>query len=195
MAKVEVDEVELLNSRQLRDTVSKILNHPKAGPLVEEALKMVDPNAKTPRLDAVKIQNEPLEAMEKKFNDFVAETKKEKTEREDRERVAKLTANFEAGRTQLRQAKWTDDGIKKLEEFMEAKGIIDHEIAAAAFEKLHPPATPVMPGGTGAWNFLEMPSDGDADLKKLIESKGENNSLLDKMAHDALNEVRGQPRR
>ena len=193
--KVEVDEEQLLVDQKLRGVVAKIMQHPKAKLLVQEAHKMVDPNAQTPDLDAAKVINEPVQELEKKFSAFVEETKKEKAEREEKDRLAKLNANFEAGRNALKAQKWTDEGIKKLEEFMEQKGIIDHEVAAAAFEKLHPPQTPVMPGGTGAWNFLEVQNDSDADLKKLIESKGENNLLVDKMAHEAIMEIRGQPRR
>ena len=197
MAKtIEVDEEQLLQDKKLRDTVATMMRHPKAKLLVQEAHKMVDPNAVTPDLDQAKIAYEPVQELSKKFDEFVAETKKEKTEREAADKLAKLNTDYEKGRSGLKAQKWTDDGIKKLEEFMEQKGILDHEIAAAAFEKLHPPQTPVVPGGSGAWNFMEMPTDGaDADLKKLIESKGENNLLIDKMAHDAINEVRGQPRR
>ncbi len=78
---------------------------------------------------------------------------------------------------------------------MEDKGILDADIAAAYFEKQHPPQAPVTPGGSGAWNFMDMPADGDADLKKLVETKGESEQLIQKMAIDALNDVRGASRR
>lgn len=193
--KIEVDEEQLLFDTKLRNTVASMMKHPKAKLLVQEAHKMVDPEAITPDLDNAKIAQEPVKQLAEKFDAFVAETKKDKEEREKAEKLAKLNDNFENGRKMLKAQKWTEDGIKKLEEFMEQNGIINHEVAAAAFEKLHPPATPVVPSSTGSWNFLELQPDGDADLKKLIESKGENSSLLDKMANDAISEVRGQPRR
>lgn len=193
--KVEIDEEQLLFDQKLRNTVASMMKHPKAKLLVQEAHKMVDPEAVTPDLEAAELAQEPVKKLSEKFDAFVADTKKEKEEREKAEKLAALNSNFETGRKMLKSQKWTDDGIKKLEEFMEQNGIISHEVAAAAFEKLHPPPAPVMPGGTGSWNFLELQPDGDADLKKLIESKGENSSLLDKMAHDAISEVRGNPRR
>ena len=42
---------------------------------------------------------------------------------------------------------------------------------------------------------MENVNDGEKDLKALIDSKGENNVLIDKMAREALFEVRGQTRR
>ena len=193
---VEVDEEQLLMDQQLRRTVQNILKHPKAKLLVQEAHKLADPNAPTPDLDTAKALNEPVLQLQKKFDEFVEKTEKDKAESEKNAKIAKLQSDYEAGRSMLRSQKWTDDGIKKLEEFMEQKGILDHEIAAAAFEKLHPPQTPVMPGGTGAWNFMEMANpDADADLKKLIETKGENSTLVDKMAFDAISELRGTSRR
>jgi len=149
----------------------------------------------TPALDAYKAQNEPIQEVKKQLSEFMEAQKTEKADREKAEKLAKLNSDFESGRKSLKSQKWTDDGIKKLEEFMEQKGILDHEIAAAAFEKLHPPQTPVVPGGNGSWNFFDAPVDGDADIKKLIESKGENTALVDKMAHEAIMETRGQTRR
>ena len=192
---VEVDEEQLLRDQQLRETVGRIAKHPKASLMVQEALKLVDPNAATPGLDAMREIQAPIVELQKKFDDFVTETKKEKEDRLAAEKQARLAADWEAGRKALRADKWTDDGIKKLEEFMEQKGILDHDIARAAFEKMHPPPAPVTPGGSGSWNFMEAPAEGDVDLKKLIESRGENDTVLNKMVNDALAEVRGTARR
>ena len=193
---VEVDEEDLVRSEQLRNTLGAIMRNPKAKLLAQQAHKLVDPNAITPELDAATAQNDSISGAEKKINEFIAAQEKRDADKAEADRLAKLNSDFESGRRSLKSQKWTDDGIKKLEEFMEQKGILDHEIAAAAFEKLHPPPTPVTPGGSGSWNFLDLPTEGaDADLQKLIESKGENSALIDKMAHEAINEVRGQSRR
>ena len=78
---------------------------------------------------------------------------------------------------------------------MKEKGIVDPLIAAAYVEKMLPPQLPATPSGGTSWNFIEGVQDGEADLKKLIESKGNYEPLIDKMAHEALSEVRGQVRR
>ena len=68
------------------------------------------------------------------------------------------------------------------------------KIAAAYIEKQNPPQPPAMPGGTGSWNFLDIPAeDKDADNKRLITQtalKESSDSVTDKMARDALNEFR-----
>jgi hypothetical protein len=40
------------------------------------------------------------------------------------------------------------------------KGIIEPEIAAAYFEKQHPPAAPVMPNSMSAFDYLNQPAEG-----------------------------------
>jgi hypothetical protein len=74
---------------------------------------------------------------------------------------------------------------------MDAKGILDPEDAALIFERDNPPPPPAMPGGSGPWNFMEPSPESGDDIKKLIESKGENGLLLDKMVREGLAEVRG----
>lgn len=46
----------------------------------------------------------------------------------------------------LRKQGYTDEGISKIEEIMQAKGINDPEVAAAVFDKTNPPAKPKLPG-------------------------------------------------
>lgn len=193
MPKVEVDEDELVRDRKLRAVVAKIYSNPKAKLLLQQAHKEVDPEAQTPDLDAQKPIDDAISGMKQELSNFIAETKKEKAEREDRERLESLNGRITSGLADLKRQGWTEQGIKGVQELMEKYGIVDPEIAASHYEKLHPPATPAMPGGTGAWNFLEMPAEDDVDLKKLIETKGESAPLLDKMVRETLAETRGQP--
>jgi hypothetical protein len=192
---VEIDEEQFLRDQKLRETVAKIMANGDAALKVEEALKMVDPTAKTPRLDQAKVVKEPVDAVRKEIDDLKAAMAKSDADRTAAEARAKLHEGVQTGLARLRQAGWTDDGIKGVEKIMEEKGILDPDVAAAYFEKQHPPQTPVKPGGAGAWNFMDMPAEGDDDLKKLVESKGQHDGLVQKMAIDALNEVRGSGRR
>lgn len=194
MAKVEIDEEELLRNQQLTKRVGQLLANPKAALLVEEALKMVDPNAPTPRLDAKKNSVEPVEAITKEFKDYVAQQEKDKADEAKQRKMDALNASISTGIAQLKREGWTPDGIKGVEALMEEKGILDPMDAAAIYEKAHPPQVPVTPHGSGAWNFMSQPTEGQDDLKKLIESRGENEQLLSKMTADAINEVRGSAR-
>lgn len=193
MPKVEVDEDELVRSRKLRDVVAKIYSSPKAKLLLQQAHKEVDPEAQTPDLDAQKPIDDAISGIKQELTSFINESKKEKQEREEKERLDALNNQVNSGLAALKRQRWTEEGLKGVRELMDKHGILDAEIAASYYEKLHPPATPAMPGGTGAWNFLEMPAEDDVDLKKLIETKGESAPLLDKMVRETLAEMRGQP--
>lgn len=196
MPKVEIDEAEFLQNKTLRETVAKIMANPDAALMVERALKTVDPNARTPRLDQAKLVEEPVKGVEKKLDDFIAAQNKANADREEANKRAQITADVQTGLSRLRANGWLDDGIKAVEKIMEEKGILDVDIAAAYFEKLHPPQVPVSPGGAGAYNFFsDLAPEGDADLKKMIESKGESEGVVDKIAYMALNEIRGASRR
>lgn len=195
MPKVEVDEDELVRDRKLRAVVAKIYSNPKAKLLLQQAHKEVDPEAQTPDLDAQKPIDDAISGIKQELTTFINETKKEKQEREERERLDALNNRVASGMADLKRQGWTEDGLKGVRELMDKHGILDPEIAASHYEKLHPPPTPATPGGNGAWNFMEMPSEDDVDLKKLIETKGESTPLLDKMVRETLAETRGQPAR
>ena len=195
MAMVEVDEEELRRSSVLRATVAKILQDPKAKRLMEQAHKMVDKDAVTPALDT----EEKIEAAVGSTKAEIEALKKElAADREKREHEAKVSAfqkSIDDGFSKLEAEGWMPDGIAAVRKLMEEKGIADPAIAAAYYEKTHPPAAPVA-GGGGPWNFLDAKTnDADADWKKLIETKGESDAIVDKMARDALNDMRGVPRR
>lgn len=194
MALTEVDETELLRLRRLGETVGAMTKSPSAKRKLLEALKDIRPDD-----PSVKELERP-DPVEQRFDELAkanAELRKQvEDDKSERERSAKLDdikRQQDDGFAKLRQARWTDDGIAKVKAVMEEQGILNVEIAAKWIEsQLPPPSEPVMPGGHGAWNFQDSLTDGDVDLKKLIESKGENEGLLRKMAGEAILEVRGQ---
>ena len=198
MAKVEIDEAEFVRLQGLNNFAHKMLTDPEAGKLLEKAAKIVDPNTKTPRLDAAERAAAPVKSVQEE----IAALRKEMTERDEKAQrdatLNALQAQRDEGISALRRQGWTDAGIKAVEAIMEQKGILDPLDAAAIHEKHHPPQNVAMPGSSGGWNFMEgiTADDSDADLKKLIETKGEIDSVTDHIARKALNEVRqSQPRR
>lgn len=200
MAKmVELDETELLELRKLKATVGSMLKNPKAKLLVQQAHKTIDPNAVTPELDQVEVINEPVKALEAQ----IAEMKKEQRDRDAKAehdaKIAALSGSIDAGLLKLKQQGWTEEGIAGVRKVMDERTITDPEVAAAYFEKMHPPATPATPSGSGAWNFLEQPEDGsDAFLKGLLETRGAElpggNQLMDRQIRDTLTQIRGSRR-
>jgi hypothetical protein len=188
---VEIDEAELQRSSEARRFVESIWANPKARRKLLEAQKEVKPDdPMLKELDKPDPFEERFAQIAKQNEDLRKEIEERESKREQDSKLEALRRQKEDGLRELRSAGWTDEGLKGVEKIMEDKGILDPLDAAAIFEKYHPPQTPILPGGTGSWNFLEpAPQDSD-DLKKMIESRGENNSLLDKMTREALLEVR-----
>lgn len=191
---VEVDETELLRLRRLGETVTQMTKSPTAKRKLLEALKDVRPD--DPSVKELE-RPDPIESGFEELRKSNAELRKQiEDDKADRERSTKLDGikrQQDEGFAKLRQARWTDDGIAKVKAVMEEQGILNVDIAAKWIEsQMPPPADPVMPGGHGAWNFADaLAGETDVDLKRLIESKGENEGLLRKMAGEAISEVRG----
>ena len=195
MALTEVDEVELLRLRRLGETVGQMTKSPTAKRKLLEALKDVrpdDPSVK--ELERPDPVEQRFEELAKSNADLRKQIEDDKAEREKNTKLDSIKRQQDDGFARLRQARWTDDGIAKVKAVMEEQGILNVEIAAKWIESQMPPAAePVTPGGHGGWNFADaFATETDADLKKLIESKGNNEGLLRKMTGEAIAEVRGQ---
>jgi hypothetical protein len=196
MPMVEVDEAEILEARRLKGVLNKITADPKRKARLELLHKEVDPNVPTPTNDQFKPIDDALEAMNKTVEEMRKERAEEKAAAEAEKKLATLSSQMEAGLAKLRQKGWLDDGIAKVREVMETRGLFDVDDAVAIFERHNPPPPPIAPGGSGAWNFMdEAAGDADADIKKMIETKGQSEALLNKMVNSTLSEVRGTQRR
>ncbi len=210
MATREVDESEFLASQATIRAVNGMLANPAARKLLLQARKTADPNAVIPEIDAAAPINSTLDeiraamAAEKQAaaderTAAKAEREAEKAAREaekEAERQAKLVADFEANWTRqkaaLRQEGWRDEGIAEIVAHAEKNGIADLEIAAAHWEKLHPPAEPVQPNSTGSWGFMDNIPDDDKFVKAMIASKGEDEGALNAEINAALKDFRAQ---
>src|ERR1700722_6651978 len=198
MAKmIEVDETEFQNGQETIAAVQKMLSHPKASLLVEQAKKLVYPDAPTPRLDQHKQANEPIEALQEEIKTLRKEREDDKAEREKNEKLASIQRTIDEGNAQLVREGWQPEGIKLLTEWREKKGIIDPLDAAPAFERQHgpqvTPATP--PSHIGGWDFTAPATQDEDYTKKLLETRGESESLVMQQATKSLNEFRGNNRR
>ena len=195
MAAVEIDEVELLRLRKQDSTVHALMQNPKAKRKIFEAYKEHDPNARIPELEMEEAARAPVSALEKQVADLSKQIADDKADREKNAKLNSLSSTIDQGKMKLRRAGWTDEGLEALDKVMEEKGTTDIEMAAAYYEKLHPPQSPIAPRGHGGWNFMQEVNDGEADLKRLLDTRGDNEIAVDKMAHEALNEFRGAQRR
>jgi len=192
--KVEVDEDELVASRKLTSLVSAMMKNPKAKLKLQEAVKEHDPSYVTPELDSQRAVQEPIDELRKELAAERKAREDEKAERERNDKLRALDGQVEAGFAKLRSEGYMQPGLDEVRKIMDEKGILDPLIAAAYWEKLHPPPTVVTPvGAIGSWNFTDT-SDGSDDVKKLLETQGRSEPLADKMAMAALADVRNQRR-
>jgi hypothetical protein len=197
MAIVELDEVELQRLRRQDQTVHALMANPKAKRKIFEAYKDVVPNAQIPELEMEAAAKAPVEALEKEFKEFRDKAEKYAADREKDDRLSALNGTVESGMTKLRRAGWTDDGLTEVRKLMDERGILDPEIAAAYYEKQHPPASPATPGGgVGGWDFT-APVEEDSYTKTLLGSKSaaDNEQLAMNEANKALKEFRQQQAR
>ena len=210
MAKVEIDESELLASQATIRAVNGMLANPAARKLLLQARKTADPNAVIPEIDAAapvtarldEIQQQLLAgktAAAEELAAIKAEREAEKlarAEQAEADRQAKLVRDFEEGwqrqKAALRQDGWRDEGIAEVVAHAEKHGIADLEIAAAHWEKLHPPAEPVQPNSTGSWGFMDNIPDDDKFVKAMIASKGEDEGALNAEINASLRDFRAQ---
>lgn len=198
MAKmIEIDEDDFQRARNTQAVVAKLLAHPKAALLVEEARKLVEPDAPTPHLDRHKEANEPVKQLEAKIAELQKKIEDDKAENEKNAKLASLAKRVEDGNARLLSEGWTKDGIKALDEFREKEGIIDPIAAAAYYEKLNgaqvAPATPS--SGIGSWDFTQPAKEDEDYTKKLLETRGESESLVMNQAMKSLMDFRGTNRR
>ena len=192
MPNIEVDETEFLNNKKLSELVGKMLKNPEARRRVLEAQKIISPETAIPELDAAKPVQDAVAALGDKFDKALAEIKAERDKEKEDARLITLQNRWRSGQDFLREHGYNDEGIKKVEELMEARGIASHEDAAKIFEFDNPPPPPATPG-SGSFNLFDVQDKTD-DFKELLASKGNSESVLRKMTDAAIAEVRGQRR-
>jgi hypothetical protein len=195
MALIQIEEAELLQQKNVIDTLNKMLGNPEARRKVLEARKITDPNVSIPELDAAAPLNNALGEIQKELRADREARKAEAIARDQERRLDEFNAGLESQRRGLRAEGWTDEGLEQLQEHAQKYGIPNLELAAPHFLKLHPPADPVQPNGSGSWGFFEAAPAEDTFIKAMLESQGNDERALNSEIQKALAETRGQARR
>ena len=192
MATIEIEEAEYNRLRALNTVASKMVANKASLKLLEQANKLIDPNASTPTLDAEAQALAPVKDLESKLNERIAAFEKQQEDEKKQRTLDALGQRQTEGLAKLRRAGYTDEGVAAIKKLMEDKGLFDVDDAVAIFERNNPPQQPVTPGGIGSWGFTDMSGEADKSIQDLIASKGESEQVADRMARDALNEFRGR---
>ena len=192
MAVVQIDESELLSQRAVVETVNRMLADKGARKLLLQARKMAEPNAVIPEIDAAAPLESELAAFRKELADERAIRAKEKQDQDEQRAIANFTTKWNEQKSALRREGWRDDGIAEIEKHAQNHGIADLEIAAAHYEKLHPPSEVAQPSSTGGWNFFDGPADDDKFVESMIASKGDDDGALNREIGAAIKDFRNQ---
>lgn len=187
---VEVDEEEFARNVKLRNTIATWMSNPKAKRKLLEAHKEYDPSVKIPELDEPDPVDARIQPLATEVQALKQQLADEKAERSRQANLDAFESKIESGFAKLRREGLTSQGEEAVRSLMQAEGIANPEIAWNHLQRTTPQQAPVTPGGINRWNFFDQAED-QADFKKLIETRGENEGVTDKLAHDALREMRG----
>lgn len=192
MAMREIDENEYAELRRVADVASVIGKNEKARLMLQEAVAIAAPDQAGPEIRIRKEVSERTSGMEAKLDAFLEEQRKERETAAAESARQKMEGQWLAGRRKIREAGYTDEGVAKLEEWMEKRNVADHEIAVAAYERENPPPEPVVTGGS-RWNFFDSVggNSGDAALDQFMKT-GNDDQFLSTMIPEALKEARGR---
>lgn len=188
MAKIEIDENEYAELKRVADVARTIGSNPKAREMLQQAVAIAAPDQAGPEIRIRQEMTEKLSGIEKLLADDRAERAKEREERQAEDAKRALEMRWLEGRKVARESGYTDEGLEKLEAFMEREGVPSHKIAMAAFERENPPEVPVASGGSH-WNFFDKATTDAPDFKALLT--GDDESFLATAVPNALKLARG----
>lgn len=206
MARVEVEEADLLNMRHVSGVVDAVMGDPETRRQFLQLAKQRNPKLSIPEVDAaapvlaeVRGINDRFEkfttaaqeaqtARDKRMDDFLAAQDAARLQAEEDKKVAAFQSTWEQQEAKLRRDGWRESGLKQVREFAETNGIVNLEIAADAFERRNPQPGPVesRPG----WNLFTGPTEEDTFVKDQMAGMGNDDSRLDREIAATLAEIR-----
>ena len=188
----EIDETRLGNLNTIAQIADGLLKNPKTRKKYLEAVKEAHPNIPIPELDAA----EPITNDMKAFKDeILGELKKDREAREKRDQdllLGSVRQQYDKGKQELAELGYTAEGIADVEKFMEANGLTDFTLARKAYEFDNPRPAPARPSRGNYFDMIESKNakDGDDYIKKLFETGGQDESVLDAQINTVLTEAR-----
>ena len=161
-------QAELNASRPAKQVLDKIGSKPETRQKFWKLLKEVSPETPIPELDAAKPVLDEVDALRKELEEMKKTKAEEAAESAKKAREQEAASKITSGRSALRKAGWTDEGIAKVEKKMEERGLADYEAAAALVEKEEPADEPIVPAHTDRSFDLFTPPTEDGDIKAAL---------------------------
>lgn len=183
----EIDDNQLQQFQNVDAFVRRGLANPKTRRKLLEIQKTLNPDTPIPEIDESDPLRQDLATLRADMAKDREEREKKDQDREEQARLAQIKTHWTAGQTLARKKGYADEGLKKLEAFMEERGIPSHEVAIPYFEQVNPPPVPAANSGS-RWDFFGQQAADGPDLKMLYE--GHDEQWLDQTVRDTLTRVR-----
>ena len=183
----EITDQQLAELKNIDAFVRRGLQNPTTRRKLLEVQKTLNPDTPVPEIDESDPLRQQIADLDGKLTKFQEDLAKSRSDEQEQARLAQLTGQWKEGQTFARKHGYADEGLKKLEAFMEEKGIPSHEVAIPYFEKVNPP--PVQATNSGSrWDFFGPQPQDAPDLKQLFD--GHEEQFLNQTIADTLNRVR-----
>ncbi len=187
----EIDETRLGSLTAVAQIADSLLKNPRTRKKYLEAVKEAHPNIPIPEIDAANPLHSEIAGIRDQF------TKELKALREEREKELKdrqldsVRSQYNKGKESLLSIGYTTEGVADVEKFMEANSILDWEVARKAYEYDNPRPAPGRPSRNNFWDAQDAKASGNDDyIKKLFETGGQDESVLDAQISTVLAEAR-----
>lgn len=207
MAKVEIEEADLLNMRHVAGVVEQVMAVPEARSQFLRLAKTANPKLSIPEVDAatpvlaemkaqgskmdefIEEQKQYAAAQQTKMDEFLAAQAEDRRKAEEDKKIQAFQTTWDQQAAKLRRDGWRQSGIEQVQKFAEDNGIANLEIAADAFERRNPQPGPVesRPG----WNMFNTgPQPEDTFVPDQMKAQGNDDSRLDREIQATLAEIR-----
>jgi hypothetical protein len=183
----EISDAQLAEYQNVDAFVRRALGSPKHRRRVLEIQKDFHPETSIPEIDESDPIREDVASLRAEWQKDRDERDQKDAAREEQARLSQLSSKWTAGQTVARKKGYADEGLSKLEKFMEEQGILNHEAAIPYYEQLNPPPTQAISSGT-RWDFFGPQPADTPDLKLLFD--GHDEQWLNQVIPDTLNRVR-----
>lgn len=179
MAKIEIEEAELANLRQVNQFASSALSNPKTRESMLKIQKALNPDAVIPELDAADQVMKAVKGVEDKVDGMMKSLNEERTKLQEDQRTSQAQQRMAAGQKLLVEHGYNAEGVAKIEKLMLDEGIVSYAAGIAYFEKLNPPSAPADNSRVSRFGSLSDNNDIQADdYKELWESQGVSENWL-----------------
>jgi hypothetical protein len=187
----EIDETRLGSLQAVAQIADALLKNPKTRKKYLEAVKEARPDLPIPEIDAAQPVQSEVAEIKKMVSETLEKFAKERDDEKQDRLLSSVKERYAKGKQELADLGYTPEGIADVEKFMEANGLTDFALARKAYEFDNPRPAPARPSRGNYFDMMEQKTAGSDDyIKKLFETGGQDESVLDAQISTVLAEAR-----